>query len=179
VSTASRKTRIWKGFLSLAVLAVLALTLGSVVFSGASFTTASANPASVFTAGKLLHTNDQAGRITVDAAGLLPGMSRGGTIRLTNSGNVQGRFTLSAAGLSDIPSRPRLSDTLTLTVKDAGGSPLYEGPVSGFSTVDLGTLAPGAACTLVLTVAYPDGAIDIGLQGAATSLGLQITGVTS
>ena len=179
MSTASTRSRIWKGLLSLAVLAALAFTLGAVIFSGASFTGGSANLASVFAAGELVHTNDRAGKITVDAADLLPGDSRNGTITLSNAGTVPGRFTLSAAGLSDVPSSPRLSDTLTLAVADAGGASLYDGPLSGFSAADLGTLAPGGTRTLTLTVAYPDGAIDIGLQGAATSLTLQITGVSS
>lgn len=179
MSTVSTRSRVWKGLLSLAVLAVLAFTLGTLVFSGASFTAGSANPAGVFAAGTLLHTNDRAGQITVDAAGLVPGMSRTGTIRLTNSGTVPGTYTISAAGLSDVPSRPRLSDTLTLTVADAAGASLYDGPLSGFSSAGLGRLAPAGVSTLTLTVAYPDGAIDIDLQGAATSLSLQITGVTS
>jgi hypothetical protein len=179
VSTASSRTRIQKGFLSLAVLAVLAFTLATVVFSGASFTTGSANPASVFTAGTLLHTNDRAGQITVNAAGLLPGKSQAGTIRLTNAGTVPGRFTLSAAGLSDVPSFPRLSDALTLTVTDTGGATLYDGPVSAFTSADLGTLVPAGTRTIGITIAFPDGAMDIGLQGAATSLSLRITGVSS
>lgn len=169
---------ILRGILSLVVLAALALTLGAVVFSGASFTTGSANPASVFTTGTLLHTNDQAGRITVDAADLVPGASSSGTIRLTNAGTVRGIFALSAAGLSDVPQSPRLSDALTLSVTD-GDASLYEGALSGFSSADLGTLEPGASRTLTLTIAYPDGAIQIGLQGAATALSLQVTGVSS
>ena len=179
MSTASRTNRVWKGFLTLAVLAMLAFTLHAVAVSGASFTAASANPANVFTAGTLLHTNDKAGQVTVDAGGLLPGLSKTGSLTLTNAGTVNGTFTLGAYGLSDVPASPRLSDTLTLSVQDAGGGSLYDGPVSGFSAADLGTLGPGASRTLTLTVAYPDGAIDVDLQGATTSLSLQITGVSS
>ena len=179
MSTARRTNRVWKGFLTLAVLAVLALTLHAVAFSGASFTAASANPANVFTAGTLLHTNDQAGQVTVDASGLVPGLCKTGSITLTNAGTVKGAFTLGAYGLSDVPASPRLSDTLTLTVEDASGATLYQGPVSGFSGADLGTLAAGASRTYTVTVAYPDGAIDVDLQGAAMSLGLRITGVSS
>ena len=83
-------TWIWRGLLSLVVLAVLAFTLNALVFSGASFTAGSANPANVFVAGSLSHSNDQSGRVMLAASGLTPGASNAGTMKLTNAGNVSG-----------------------------------------------------------------------------------------
>ena len=55
---------------------------------------------------------------------------------------------LSASGLVDTPSSPRLSDALAMTVEDGTtGATLYDGPVSGFSSADLGVIAPGEAHT--------------------------------
>ena len=180
MSTTSGTTRIWRGLLSLVVLAVLACTLQAVVFSGASFTASSVNPATVFTAGILSHTNDQDGQVVIAASGLMPGVSNTGSLRLTDGGNVPGRFTLSASGLTDTPDAPRLSDALTLTVEDVTGTAtnLYQGSVSAFSAVDLGTIAPGAARSYRFTLAYPAGTADAALQGAAMTLGLRITGVS-
>ena len=181
MNTPSRtKNRIWRASISLVVLALLAFTLQSLVFSGASFTAHSVNPANVFTAGSLTHSNDQEGTLMIAAAGLAPGASAVGTLTLTGTGTVAGAFTLSAAGLTDTPDVPRLSDVLTLTVEDvAATAMLYEGPVSAFSAVALGTITPGVARTYRFTLAYPPGTAEAALQGATTTLGLRIVGASS
>ena len=180
MSSMSSMSRIHKGLLSLVVLALLAFTLKAVVFSGASFTASSVNPATVFTAGILSHTNDQDGVVMIAASGLVPGASSTGSLGLTDGGNVPGRFTLSASGLTDTPGAPRLSDALTLTVEDVTGTAttLYQGSVAAFSAVDLGTISPGDARSYSFTLAYPEGTADAALQGAAMTLGLRITGVS-
>jgi hypothetical protein len=161
------------------VLAVLAFMLSALVFSDASFTARSANPADVFVAGDLSHVNDKSGQVMILASGLDPGGSRVGTMTLTGTGNVPGAFTLSASSLVNTPAASALSDALTLTVEDITGTAttLYDGAVSDFSDVDLGTIAPGAARSYRLTLEYPDGPIDAGLQGATMTLSLLITGV--
>jgi hypothetical protein len=179
MSSARRPTRTWRGLLSLAVLALLALTLHTLVFSGASFTAGSATPANVFVAGVLTHVNSQDGQVMVSASNLAPGISRSGTMMLTGTGTVAGVFTLSAASLTNSPASPRLSDVLTLKVEDVTGAAqnLYVGTVSGFASVGLGTIGSGASRTYRLTVSYPAGNNDAALQGATMTLGLNVTGV--
>ena len=53
------RTRAGKAFLSLVVLALLAVALQSLVFSNASFVSGSTNPGNVFTAGSLSHENSR------------------------------------------------------------------------------------------------------------------------
>ena len=179
MSTSNRPTSIWRGFLSLVVLAGLAFTLHAVAFSGAAFTTSSASPVNVFVAGSLSHTNDQDGALMIRASDLLPGTSTAGTMTLTATGSLSGAFTLSATNLVNTPTAPRLSDVITLTVEDITGTPstLYAGSVSTFAAVSLGTIAPTTARTYRLTLAYPAGTIDASLQGAALTLSLLVTGV--
>jgi hypothetical protein len=179
VSSARRPTRIWRGLVSLVVLALLALTLHTVVFSGASFTAGSATPANIVVAGVLTHVNSQEGQVMISASNLVPGVSRSGTMTLTGTGTVDGVFTLSAASLINTPVSPRLSDVLTLTVDDLTGAPqnLYRGTISGLASVGLGTIAAGASHTYRLTLSYPAGANDAALQGATMTLGLNVTGV--
>jgi hypothetical protein len=178
--TASSKAFIIKGLLSLGLLAVLAFALSSVAFSGASFTSVSQNPINQVAAGSLLHVNDQDGRLMIDAGGLVPDTSRAGTLTLTATGSLTGQYSLSASGLTDTPSSPRLSDALTLTIEDLTTSTtLYEGSVSGFSSKDLGAIAPGGARSIRVTLTYPPGTNDAALQGATMTLGLRVTGVTS
>jgi hypothetical protein len=177
VSTAS-STKGWivKGLLSLGLLAVLTFALNSVAFSGANFTAGSASVVAL-TAGTLLHVNNQDGRLTIDATSLTPGHSVSGSMTLTGQGTVAGAYTLSASDLVDSPAFPRLSDALELAIEGGSGT-LYDGPVSGFSSADLGTLGPGDSRSYVLTLTYPDGTDDSRLQGANMMLGLQILGVT-
>ena len=181
MSTASRTTWIWRSLLSLVVLAVLAFTLSELVFSGASFTAGSANPESTFVTGSLAHTNDQGDAFAIDAADLVPGADRMGTMTLRGTGTLPAPYTLAVTGLSDAPAAPALSSVLTLTVEDVTAGPvtLYQGPVAGFSAAELGVIAPGEARTYRLTLAYPAGPNRAELQGATMTLALEVTGATS
>jgi hypothetical protein len=166
--------------LSLVVLALLAFTLATVGFSGASVTSASINPANLFLSGDLQHGNSQSGLVMIRAIGMSPGDSSVGTMTLTGTGTLAGAFTLSASSLVNAPSAPRFSDALTLTVKDVTGTPttLYQGSVSSFTRVSLGTIPPGAARVFRLTLTYPTGTVSAALQGATMSLSLLVTAVT-
>jgi hypothetical protein len=180
VSTASRTTWIWRSFLSLVVLAVLAFTLHATVFSGASFSAGTVNPGAVFFTGTLAHTNDVGGTFAIDASGLLPGVSQTGVMTLKGTGTVAARYTLSSLRVTDTPVSPALSGKLTLKVEDlASAATLYTGTVAGFTSADLGTIAAGATRSYKLTLAYPAGANTAGLQGATMTLDLDVTGVTS
>jgi hypothetical protein len=180
MGTASHLTRIRRGTLSLAILALLAFTLGSVAFSGASYTSVSANPANVVVTGALLHSNSQDGLVAIAADGLAPGDSSVGTMTITGAGTVGGAYTLSVSDLVDTPATPRLSDALTLTVQDVSGAPqtLYSGAVSALPDVSLGSIGAGASRVYRLTVAYPAGTARAELQGSSLTLGLRITGVS-
>jgi hypothetical protein len=70
---------------------------------------------------------------------------------------------------------------LVLTVEDVTGTPatLFQGTVSAFSAVGLGSIGPGETRTYRLTLAYPAGPNDAALQGATMTLGLDVTGVSS
>jgi hypothetical protein len=181
VGTANHDTWVRNALLSLAVLAVLAFAFHSLGFSDAAFTSGSVNPANVFTAGDLRLTNDRDGLVMIDASDLVPGSSSAGTVTLTGSGDISGTYTLGASGLTDSPNTPRLSEALTLTVEDVSDAPvtLYQGSVATFSSVDLGTIAPGVSRIYRLTLAYPQGANDAALQGATMTLDLGITGVST
>jgi len=134
----------------------------------------------VFTTGTLLHSNSQDGSVVIAASNMAPGDSSVGTMTITGGGTVAGRYTLAATGLVDVPSSPSLSDALKLTVEDRTGTPvtLYSGPMSGFSSVSMGTIAVGATRTYRLTLAYPAGTNAAALQGASSSLALGVTGAS-
>ena len=101
-------TKVKKAFLTLVVLALLAVALQSLVFSGANFTSSSGNPGNTFTAGTFGHTNSKDGVLVIDAAGLWPGASKTGTLTITGTGDFAGAYTLTKASVVDAPAAPRL-----------------------------------------------------------------------
>jgi len=173
-------TKVKNAFLTLVVLALLAVALQSLVFSGAGFTSADGNPGSILTAGNLGHTNSKDGQLVVDATGILPGGSKVGTLTISGTGDLSGAYTLAKTGVVDAPAAPGLSSALVLTVEDITVAPrtLSSTTVAAFASVSLGVLAPGEARQYRVTLAFPAGAADPGLQGASTELGLHFTGVT-
>jgi hypothetical protein len=180
MSTTYTTRRLLKIIFTLTVMGVLALTVRSLSTSSASFTTGAAQPDNVVVAGSVTHSNDHDGLLLIDAAGLVPGTGRSGTMTLGHAGTASGRFHLSVAGLVDSATVPGLSEVLVLTVEDVlGARVLYRGPVSAFTHVDLGAVTPGSARPFKLTVEYPPGPNQAALQGATLQLGLAVTGSAS
>jgi spore coat-associated protein N len=149
----------------LLTLAVLLLAVSVVIGSGANFTSASANPSNVFTAGNLAHTNSKAGSAILTASLMKPGDTATGTVTITNSGNIAGQFSLATSSLSDTPGANggKLSDVLQLKITD-GTNTIYSGPIKSVGTVQLpNTFSPSvyswpaaAAHTYNFTVTFPD-----------------------
>lgn len=104
------------------------------------------------------------------ARNLAPGQAQAGEVTVTNAGDASGGFALSASGLADAGAP--LSGVLQLVVADLTASrEVYEGPLSGLSTVALGTLAQGEAHRYRFTVSFPGGSPDDNAyQGASTQV---------
>lgn len=175
--TVATKTR--KALLTLVVLALLAVTLQSLVFSGASFFRTSANPGNAFAAGSLSHTNSKNGQVVLAATALRPGQSQAGTLTITGGGNFTQAYTISKATLVDTPASPGLSNALTLQIEDITGAAttLFNGTAASFTQVSGGTIAVGATRTYRFTLTYPTAAADTRLQGATMTLTVLFTGV--
>ena len=182
-SRAAAGTKVKKAFLTLLVLALLAVALQSLVFSGASFTVTKGNPGNAFTAGTITHVNSKSGAFVINAADLRPGQSSHGTLTITGGGDFSAGYTISKVSLTDTPASPALSAALTLTIDDmttGAAVPEWSGAASTFSSVTIDTIAPGAGATRTyrFTLTFPTASAAPGLQGASMSLGLLFKGVT-
>jgi len=157
-------------WLPLAALALVALALGTAVFSGASFTSKSANSASL-AAGSVQLSSTAPGQAIVAASGMKPGGSSEGTISIGNQGDVAGTLTLKAAGLTG----SALAAVITLRIDDVTGSTSkkYEGKLSAFSSLSLGSFSAGTTRKYRFTLSWPEASNEASLQGISTSLGLQ------
>ncbi|MEA2310260.1 MAG: spore coat-associated protein [Solirubrobacteraceae bacterium] len=140
-------------------LFVLLLAATMAVGSGANFNSTSANPGNVVTAGNLMHTNNKDGSAFLTVSKLVPGKSDFGTVTLTNTGDVDGVFSVAKTVTADstAPGNP-FATKLVLRVDDltAGGPALYNGPIGAMGTIGANTIAAGAAHTYKFTVTFPD-----------------------
>ena len=161
-----RRRRIWL-ILGLSV-AIMAVVGSAAVGSGAAFTSTSANPANVFTAGNLKHTNSKAGSAILTASLMKPGDTAEGTVTIANDGDLAGTFSLSTSNLADTagPNGGTLSSVLQLQIVDQTTSTtIYDGALNAVGTVAAGSYAAGATHTYEFTVTFPDG----GTPGSATT----------
>jgi spore coat-associated protein N len=150
----------------LVALAALFLAVSVVIGSGASFTSTSANPSNVFTAGNLSHSNSRAGSAVLTASKMKPGDTATGSVTITNDGDIPGTFTLTTSNMTDAAVAPytgKLSDVLTLTIMD-GAVQIYSGPIKSLGSITLpgGAWAAGVAHTYDFTVTFPNGATPTG-----------------
>jgi hypothetical protein len=141
------------------ILFALLLAAMMAVGSGANFNSTSANPGNVVTAGNLMHTNGSSGNPFLTVSKLRPGQSDSGTVSITNTGDVDGVFSVAKTVTADstAPGSP-FASKLRLKIEDttAGGAALYDGVLGAMGTVAANTIVPGAAHTYKFTVTFPD-----------------------
>jgi spore coat-associated protein N len=153
---------------SLGGLTVALAAVGVAVGSGATFTSSSANPSTVFTAGTLHHTNTGGGVLaTANITNIAPGWgttdgsaadtSTGspgyGTAQIHNDGSLPGDFTVTPSGSGAAYSGPLnpasvcggtcspLDGALRVKIDAIDGSTtttVYDGLVSGLGAAHLG-----------------------------------------
>jgi hypothetical protein len=160
--------------LLLAALALIALALGTAMFSGAGFTSKSSNSASL-AAGSIQLSSSRPNQAIVAASGMRPGDSRQGTIEIGNQGDVAGTVTLKASGLTGTA----LAAVIDLKVEDTtggGATQMWSGKLGSFSSVGLGSFAAGTTRTYRITLSWPSASNEASLQGASTSLTFQWSG---
>jgi spore coat-associated protein N len=165
-------------------LGTIGLAAAVTVGSGADFTSASANPANVFTAGSMTHYNSKAGAAILTASNMRPGDTANGTVDIQNTGSLSGNFSL-AKTATDTGLTPSFSSKLTVVITDTGDPSclvscpapvvVYSGVVGAMGAQALGTFAAGATHRYTFAVTFPStGAAGAGAdnayQGANTSV---------
>lgn len=162
-------------WLLLAALALVALALGSAMFSGASFTSKSANKASL-AAGSVQLSSSLPNAAIVSATGMEPGSSREGTIKIGNQGDVAGNVTLKANGLTGTA----LAGVIDLKIEDvtSGTSQKWSGKLGSFTSLSLGSFAAESSRSYRFTLSWPAASDSSSLQGTSTSLTFEWSGVS-
>jgi spore coat-associated protein N len=162
-------------WLLLAALALLALALGTAMFSGARFASKSANTASLVAGSIQLSSSAPNQAIVAETSGLEPGDSRKGSISITNKGSVPASVALKATGLTGTA----LAAVIDLRIEEVDGTTTtqkWSGKLGTFTTLDLGSLGASSTQTYQFTLSWPEASNSASLQGASTSLTFQWSG---
>lgn len=145
-------------FQALMTIAAILLAASVVAASGANFTSTSANPSNVFTAGNLHHTNSKDGAAILTAEKMKPGDTATGSVTLTNDGDLPGTFTLTKTITDNAvgPNGGDLGAVLDLTITE-GATTVWTGKLTdAMDAFALGTWAAGEAHTYDFEVSFPD-----------------------
>jgi spore coat-associated protein N len=146
----------------LGALFALALVAMMAVASGASFTSTSANAGNIVTAGVMSHSNSKPGAI-LNISGLAPGHSDSGTVTITNTGDVDGVFSLTKSNVLNNDTTNPLGAKLDVVITDVTTSTqVYSGKLGQMGVRPAGTIAAGANHVYDFTVSFPDGGVPAG-----------------
>ncbi len=159
LSSKRRKLVAAGGLLAASIVLASAFLVGS----GADFTSTSANPSNVFTAGKIVNSNSKDGAAILTMDKMKPGDVQTGTVTIQNTGDISGAFTLSMQKTADTtgtnPVRSgHLFNVLTLKIED-GSTVVYNGNLKDFTSLAAVTYAASASHTYTFTVTFPKGDI--------------------
>ena len=162
-------------------LIVLALLIaGTPAVSGAVFSQRTGSLGNSFAAGTFGLVNSRDGTYVLTTGALRPGQSVSGTLTLSDQGDFPGNFTITKGALTDTPVSPSLSAVLTFTIEDVTGTPttLRTGPMNTFATLALGRFNAGESRTYRFTVTFPQSGATPALQGASSTMTLNLAGIT-
>jgi hypothetical protein len=139
VEAVSRSSKWRKALVPLTTLAAAgALTIGS----GASFTSNSANPASIVASGTLTQSNSKANAAVFNVTNIKPGDTVNGDVTITNTGSEPAVFSVTESGNNGFADKTNLVMTVT-----QGSNAVYTGTFGAMGTKSLGTFAAGEART--------------------------------
>ena len=173
-----------RGFRILASLFVVVAAGG--IFAGASVQWSAASaalPGEMFSSGAVTHAG---GSVVLDSGRIEPGQTLTGSVVVANDGDAPGRFALRTGELVDDPGPAggSLARTLRLTITDVtcASSPrsIYEGSLTGLSSVALGTLDAGAVRAYRIALTFPlQDAGSTAFAGSVLSVAFAWTSVTT
>lgn len=181
-----RNLRTWIFALALLLIA----SAVAVTYSLGLFTSTSANPGNTATSGSMTQVNSRADQAVLGATDMVPGTEATGGVTIQNVGDASEEFTLSGTDAVDAPgpNGGKLATVLVLSIVDTGtGTSLYAGRLDRFTSVSLGTWAPGEERTYEFLVDFPDDPVlpisptdrDNRFQGSSTSITFDFDAVQS
>jgi spore coat-associated protein N len=157
------------------IATIAALAAASVAAIGGTYANFTATPVTIgsnaFTTGTLTMSRSGSGAI-FSAAGMKIGDTATGSVTITNTGSLQGHYTLTGSSAGNVALAGQLKLKIYKDV-DNSGTALYDDTLSGFSSVDLGTWNTSSeAHTFYFHVSLPSAGSDTAdnlVQGLTTT----------
>ena len=159
----------------LAPLVTLGIAGALVVGSGADFTSASSNAASIVTAGSLTQSNSRDGQAVFNLTNVKPGDTVKGSVVLKNTGTLPEKFSVTETTTSSFA-----TGVLSMVVTETKGTTtteIFNGAFGAFAATarSLGTFTAGESRTYTYTVTLAQTA-DNTNQGKTASAAYAWTG---
>jgi hypothetical protein len=164
--------------LLVAIGALLALATTLIGFSSAAFTASSIEPSTI-TAGGVQLALAPASEI-LDGTDLAPGVTRTGTIEVTNTLSAS-TLVLGIVDLQQVPPDAGLDSVLDVVVRETSPSDIvhFDGKLGGLHGVPVGTVSAGAGATYEVTISWPEELDDPVRQGATASFAFEWQAVST
>jgi hypothetical protein len=147
-------------------------------FSDAFYTTSSKDPANSFSAGTVQVSLSKQGEL-VDGSNLKPGVTRTGSVTVTNS-EQKAKLTLGVSAITNTPSTKTLADVIRVTVRETSPSSVqrYDGLLQDLSNVALGTFAAGERRGYEIELNWPAADDDTARAGVRTGFEFEWTALS-
>jgi hypothetical protein len=147
-------------------------------FSDAFYTTSSKDPANSFSAGTVQVSLSKQGEL-VDGSNLKPGVTRTGSVTVTNS-EQKAKLTLGVSAITNTPSTKTLADVIRVTVRETSPSSVqrYDGLLKDLSNVALGTFAAGERRGYEIELNWPAADDDTARAGVRTGFEFEWTALS-
>lgn len=147
-------------------------------YSQAFYTTSSSDPGNSFAAGSVQVALSKSGEL-LDGAALEPGVSRSGTVELTNTAH-KAKLTLATSAITNTPSDRTLADVIRITVRETSPSNVqrFDGLLKDLGTVALGTFAASERRSYQIALNWPAEDDDVSRSGVRTSFSFKWTALS-
>ena len=147
-------------------------------YSQAFYTASSSDAGNAFAAGTVEVTLSKSGEL-LDGTALEPGVSRTGTVQVTNAAH-KAKLTLSISALTNTPSNKTLADVIRITVRETSPSSVvrFDGLLKDLGTVALGTFAANARRSYQIGLLWPAEDNDVSRSGVRTSFSFKWTALS-
>jgi hypothetical protein len=110
----------------------------------------------------------------VDGSNLKPGVTRTGTVGVTNTEH-KAELTLGTSAITNTPSTKTLADVIRVTVRQTSPSSVqrYDGLLQDLDKVPLGTFAAGERRSYEIQLDWPAAEDDVSRAGVGTSFSFE------
>lgn len=100
-------------------------------------------------------SSSKGGSAILKADGMVPGQTRGDTVKIKNTGQLPVTLSMAASSITATPANASTIFHTKLFETGKAGAPIYSGPVKDFTASRVGDISPGASKEFTLQAVLP------------------------